>query len=274
MNGQVYKVTAFYDTREGAETGASILKDNGISSSDIDIVHGEEGTEHAGSEGGFMNKLSNMFMPDEDRHAYAEGVGRGGYVLSVDVSEADHQRVVELLDTDHTVDMDERSGSWKQEGWSGRNEAMDAGAAGTASTQAALDTTSGGTDGQHVDVVEEQLKVGKREVSHGRMRVRSYTVSEDVSADVTLESQTAEVERHKVDRTLTGADADAAFQDKEIVVEERAEEAVVSKEAHVVEEIEVRKDVDRETKTVTDTVRRTEVDIEREGDRDDTRKGS
>ena len=253
MNGQAYKVTALYDTRQGADAGAELLKREGIAASNIDIIHGEDASaEHARGEGGFMDKLSNLFLPEEDRHTYAEGIGRGGYVLSVDVAEADHQRVVELLDGGEGVDLDERSGGWRKEGWSGRYEG--AGAAAPAA------------DGDaQIEVAEERLKVGKRDVSHGRVKVRSYTVTEDVSADVTLESERADIERHATDRVVTGAAADAAFQDKEVVVEERAEEAVVAKETHVVEEIDVHKDVDRRTETVTDTVRRTEVDVEREG---------
>jgi len=47
-------------------------------------------------------------------------------------------------------------------------------------------------------------------------------------------------------------------------VEERGEEAVVSKEARVTEELVVRKDVDQRTQTVSDTVRKTEVEVEDE----------
>lgn len=178
-------------------------------------------------------------------------------MLKIDVAEADHERVVALLDTDNGVDMDERSGAWRAEGWDGRYES-------TGSTG----TTEGGSidvgEGQKIDVVEEQLKVGKRSVARGSVRVRSYTVSEDVSVDVTLERQSAEIERRRVDRVLTGDEVDEVFQDREIVVEERAEEAVISKEAHIVEEIDVKKEVDRRTETITDTVRRTEVDIDRD----------
>jgi stress response protein YsnF len=54
------------------------------------------------------------------------------------------------------------------------------------------------------------------------------------------------------------------FQERTIEVEERDEEAVVSKDARVKEELVVRKDVEERTETVSDTVRRTEVDIEDE----------
>ena len=54
------------------------------------------------------------------------------------------------------------------------------------------------------------------------------------------------------------------FQDRTIEVEEKSEEAVVSKDARVKEELVVKKDVEQRTETVSDTVRRTEVEVEDE----------
>jgi stress response protein YsnF len=48
------------------------------------------------------------------------------------------------------------------------------------------------------------------------------------------------------------------------LVGERSEEAVVSKEARVVEEVVVHKEAEQRTETISDTVRRTEVDVEDE----------
>ena len=72
----------------------------------------------------------------------------------------------------------------------------------------------------------------------------------------------AEVERRSsvVDRVV--AAGGAAFQERTIEATERGEEAVVSKEARVVEEIGIRKDVDTRTETVRDTVRQQEVEVE------------
>ena len=61
-----------------------------------------------------------------------------------------------------------------------------------------------------------------------------------------------------------GAVGGDAFKERTIEVEERGEEAVVSKEARVVEEVVVRKEADQRTETVSDTVRKTEVDVEDE----------
>jgi stress response protein YsnF len=84
-----------------------------------------------------------------------------------------------------------------------------------------------------------------------------------VQEQVTLRNETVEVERRPVsggyrEGTLSGD----PFQERSIEVEERGEEAVVSKQARVKEELVVRKDVEQRTETVSDTVRKTEVDVE------------
>ena len=57
-------------------------------------------------------------------------------------------------------------------------------------------------------------------------------------------------------------------------MEERGEEAVVSKETRVTEELVIRKDVEERTETVSDTVRRTEVEVEDERNAEGTRTGT
>ena len=55
-----------------------------------------------------------------------------------------------------------------------------------------------------------------------------------------------------------------SFEDRTIEVEQRGQEAVVSKEARVKEEVVVNKDVQQRNQKVSDTVRRTEVEVEDE----------
>jgi stress response protein YsnF len=81
-----------------------------------------------------------------------------------------------------------------------------------------------------------------------------------VQEQVTLREEHVDIERRPVDRPLS--DADRAFQERTIEAEERREEAVISKEARVVEEVVVRKEADQRTETISDTVRKTEVDVE------------
>ena len=124
-------------------------------------------------------------------------------------------------------------------------------------------TTSRMPPGQDetIKLVEERLRVGKREVVKGAVRVRSYVVERPVEEQVWLHEERVNIERRPVDRPATAAD-DALFQ--ECVVEARStgEEAVTSKEARVVEEIGLHKEASDRMETVRDTVRKTEVEVD------------
>jgi len=130
----------------------------------------------------------------------------------------------------------------------------------------ALDNGNLARGDEVIPVAEEQLRVGKREVSHGRVRIRSHVIERPVEEQVSLREERVAVERRPVEGSLrAGAIGDDnLFQERTIEVEERSEEAVVSKEARVVEEVVVRKEADQRTETVSDTVRKTEVEVEDE----------
>jgi len=109
-------------------------------------------------------------------------------------------------------------------------------------------------------LVEERLRVGKRDVNHGRIRIRSYMVEIPVNEQVSLREEQVQIERRPVDRPASAADN--LFQDRVIEAEERVEEAVISKEARVTEEISLRKTSEQRNQTVSDTVRHTEVEVQ------------
>jgi uncharacterized protein (TIGR02271 family) len=113
-----------------------------------------------------------------------------------------------------------------------------------------------------IPIVEENLEVGKREVNRGRVRVHSHTVETPVQEQVTLRDEHVSVERRAVDRPVTGGED--LFRDRTIEAVEHDEEAVVSKQARVKEELVIDKDVEQRTQTVSDTVRHTEVEVEDE----------
>jgi uncharacterized protein (TIGR02271 family) len=272
-------VTAFFDSRTDAEEAISRLHAAGIPRDGIRLTPGHEDT--AGGAGtqsfpeasaGLWDSLRDLFLPDEDRHAYAEGLRRGGFLVSVSASEADYERVIDILDDEGTIDIDERAESWRSEGWSASSTA--GGTTGAASSMSGM-TGSGTTMNasservsdrdEVIPVAEEHLNVGKRDVSHGRVRIRSYVVETPVSEQVNLREEHVHVERRPVSGTTqAGAIGGDAFRERTIEVEERGEEAVVSKEARVTEELVVRKDVEQRTQTVSDTVRKTEVEVEDE----------
>jgi uncharacterized protein (TIGR02271 family) len=112
-----------------------------------------------------------------------------------------------------------------------------------------------------IPVINEELQVGKREVEKGGIRVRSRVVEEQVSEDISLRQERVNIERDDVDRRAT--DDDLRRAETEIEMREREEVPVVNKEARVVEEIKLTKDVTERDETIRDTVRNTEVDIDR-----------
>ena len=273
-------VTAFFDTREAANKAVDGLVAAGVSRDKVSVTSETRGAQTAKAEydKGFWESLKDLFLPEEDRYAYAEGVRRGGTVVSVRTTDADYDRALEILDAEGAVNLEEREATWRSEGWKGyqgsdyRDVASNLGASTATSSSAAKPTVPPLTSApatsvptgkdEVIPVYEEQLSVGKRDVNHGRVRVRSYVVEKPVSEQVNLRNETVQVERKSVDRPV-GA-TDAMFQDRVIEAEEHAEEAVVGKEARVREEITLKKTSEDKTRTVSDTVRSTKVDIEDE----------
>ena len=68
---------------------------------------------------GFFEALGDLFMPEEDRYAYAEGLSRGGFLVSLYTTVDNRDRILDILDDAGTIDMDAREESWRAEGWAG-----------------------------------------------------------------------------------------------------------------------------------------------------------
>ena len=112
-----------------------------------------------------------------------------------------------------------------------------------------------------LDVVEEELDIGKREVEGGGVRVASRVDEVPVTEQVPLRQERLTVERRTVHRPATDAEL-AAFEEGTFEVRAYDEEAVVDKQAFVVEEIHIHKEVEGRTETIQETVRRMDVDVE------------
>jgi uncharacterized protein (TIGR02271 family) len=109
-----------------------------------------------------------------------------------------------------------------------------------------------------IPIVEERMKIGKREVESGGVVVRSRIVEEPVQQDVAVRAERAYVDRRQIDRPATDAD----YQPQDLEMVEHAEKVYATKSAHVVEEIRLGKKVKEHKETIRDTVRHTEIDVE------------
>jgi len=302
-------LTAFFDERDDAEEAVSELRQLGISDASIRMVGGDQSSTSSSSSyssssssssyssdhKGFWESLGDFFFPDDDRATYAEGLRRGGYLVTVNnISSEYYDRVLDILDDEGSVDIDQRADTWRSEGWTGSEYGSGgstgaalgygAGTGGSGSTTGSTgygttsstglgstgvgstDTSMSGStsrdygEDEVIPVVEEELRVGKRDVNLGRVRVRSYVVEQPVSEQVSLREDRVHVERRPVDRAVEAGDQ--LFTDKVIEAEEHAEQAVVGKEARVTEEIGLRRETEQRTETISDTVRHTEVEVE------------
>lgn len=239
-------IVAVFRDASNAEAAATELKANGTNANDIYISSERTATGSSTSEasthreGGFIGWIKSIFGENDqsDRKNYENAVQRGNVLLSVDTADRDIDRVAEILDRHSPVDV----------------HTENAGATARGSKVA-------GEQSKSIPVVEEDLKVGKRSVLRGGVRVYSRLTNQPVEETVRLREEKVRVERQPADRPVNDADLRSG-QDQVIEVKEYAEEPVVSKQARVTEEVRVGKEATERTETVRDQVRRTDVNVE------------
>ena len=112
----------------------------------------------------------------------------------------------------------------------------------------------------YIPVVEEELTASKRGVERGAVRIETKVSEHEESLSVPVTEERVHVERVAVNRDATAADMnrDGATIDVPVY----GEEVDMQKRARVVEEVEISKDAVQETRQVTGTVRREDVDIQ------------
>jgi uncharacterized protein (TIGR02271 family) len=249
----------------------------GIGTAAATIGAGALGAGIGAATGGLIGGLVGAGVPDEDAEYYAEGVRRGGTLVTVSADDAMAGTAHDIMMRHNAVDIDDRASQWRSSGWTGFDSSTTATAADNvadasmhsrAATNRRVDNTVADasiTDAERViPVVEEDIDIDKRRVEKGGVRVSTHVEERPVEEQVRLREERVNVERRPVDRPVTDADA-AAFREQTIEVRETAEEPVVRKRARVVEEVIIDRDVTERTETVRDSVRRTDVDVDQTG---------
>jgi hypothetical protein len=206
-------VTAFFESQAEADKARADLLAAGFPEADIHLVQGGAAQDVAEprEDVGFFRALLNIFvfMPENDRASYEEGLRRGGVALAVHTGQDRYERAIDILDRDGAVDLDERETSWRTEGWSPtgtRHTSADTAAfeaaqshdalvnpdanrdvrerigTGTADPGAGVDlappsAVSPGPERTAIPGEESQSVTSRRDTAHGRSRVRSYVGS-------------------------------------------------------------------------------------------------
>src|SRR5918995_6525589 len=114
---------------------------------------------------------------------------------------------------------------------------------------------------QTAQVIEEELEVGVARTTSGK-RLKTEVSEREVQETVSLKEETVDVERSRVERTLKPDEADKAFQERTVEMTATTEKPVVSKQAHVVEEVGLTKQSGQREETISGTVRRQNVKVD------------
>ncbi|WP_174279327.1 hypothetical protein [Sphingomonas bacterium] len=144
-------ITALFDTRADADAGAERLRQAGVDAAHVavhdDTTHQTSGADPTTRDQGLWASIKGAFVPHEDRHAYEEGIRRGGFLLTATVDDDNVPEAVAALEDANSIDLDERSRQWRAQGW----------------------------DAAPVAEADENLLTGSRDAAVGGARFRSYT---------------------------------------------------------------------------------------------------
>ncbi|HEY5105234.1 MAG TPA: hypothetical protein VII73_00535 [Caulobacteraceae bacterium] len=80
------------------------------------------GAAAGGAAGGLLGALKDAGVGEDDAHVYAEGVRRGGTLVSARAEESDAARVEQLLDAQGGVDATKRGAVYREQGWTSFDE--------------------------------------------------------------------------------------------------------------------------------------------------------
>jgi len=128
---------------------------------------------------------------------------------------------------------------------------------------------------QTLRLYEERLIANKRRQKTGEVSVGKHVESETVRASVPVEKERVVIERTTPEGRTAVTPGEATFSEGEVARMEIYEETPdIHKEAFVREEVQVHKEVDRETVDAEETIRREELDIDNQGRAIDERRGN
>ncbi len=181
-----------------------------------------------GNEDEIVAEIVERGFDEDDARGYAKAVSKGKTVVAARVDDAKAEKAAAIIE---------------------RYEAFDE------STELEED--------QAVSEVEEKLSVAKSKVASGGVRVTTHVSEQPVEKTVTLRDEQVEVERKPVNRKLKPEAAATAFEEKTVEMLGTSEEVEVNKEAYVTGEVSLGKHVEEHQEKVRDTVRRSEVEVEK-----------
>ncbi|MBA3658608.1 MAG: YsnF/AvaK domain-containing protein [Gemmatimonadales bacterium] len=192
--------------------------------------------------GGLLGALVGMGVPEEDARHFERGFQEGGVLVTVSGGTRTEQARMALSDSG--ADLGPVSRGLSASGVTGDEGRR-----------------TGDTD--RLELHEEQLDIEKEQVQAGEVRLRKEVVTEQRNIEVPVTREEVVIERRPAgDRQ---ASTTGLGEGEEIRIPLMEEQVNVEKHAVVREEVSLGKRQVKETKQVSDTVRREEARIETQG---------
>lgn len=146
-------VTRLFDTYEHASTAVSELETGGIPHANISLVANNADDRYSNTVPGTAATTTTgttdtaAGVSETDAHVYAEGVRRGGTLVTVKAEENQAAMVERVLDAHSPVDTASRGDAYRAEGWNGFDETAPAYTAGSSADLGMPGSTAGTTTG-------------------------------------------------------------------------------------------------------------------------------
>ncbi|RNI31618.1 YsnF/AvaK domain-containing protein [Rufibacter latericius] len=251
-------VVGIFDQTAEAEGAVQHLRSLGLSEANIDISRARTSVDattasstpshHEGIKGFFRSLFHN-----NENHArtFSHVASYSESIVTVHAQTLEEAHLAaETLDRYGAIDVDLRA---QEYGYAPDTSFPD--------DQVAEFTTDTPANNTTIPIVEENLQVDKREVATGGTRLRSRIVERPVEQHLRLRTEHIWIKRHPVNRPASEADF-ANFKEGEMELREHTEVPVINKEARVVEELSLGKEVYERNEVIRDTVRSTQVDTD------------
>ncbi len=191
-------VVAVFDEYNEAQSTVNELLVAGFSKNEVRLSAEDESAstnpkQDREPESGLKGFFNRLFGTDDrdDLRVYDEAVRHGNYVVTaLAATDEKSELASEVMSHHHPVDLDERSSEWL-----GSDDAQESGGISAGQPLAELD------ESRSIPVIQEDVKVGKREVQRGGVRIFQRVSELPIEEDITLRE-----EQNVVERTGGGAD--------------------------------------------------------------------
>ncbi|GAC1342697.1 MAG: hypothetical protein NVSMB18_17190 [Acetobacteraceae bacterium] len=206
------QIVAVYESRALADAARDALIGAGVPERAIQVIdHASGGADPASGDAdpasdtaedrgrGFWGAIKSLFAPDEDVTAYSQAVGRGHPMVVVTPdAKMDRHRVIQVLEESSPIDFDAKLEEWRQAGY---DNLPQTGAASSGTPSVNMSDT-----GYRTGLVEERMRVGRREPATGAGRVRSYVAERPAAEhEVRLREERMGEERGSAGQTDPGS---------------------------------------------------------------------